>query len=63
MLRASFFDRRLDAQVGVKNLFDVTGVAVRGDAGGGIHGGGGSGESAVAWGRTFFVRLAYRFHK
>lgn len=59
----SFFDRRLDAQVGVKNLFDVTGVAVRGDAGGGIHGGGGSGESAVAWGRTFFVRLAYRFHK
>lgn len=57
-----FFAQRLQAQIGVKNLFNNTNIAVKGDTGGGIHSGGG-GSSAVGWGRTFFVRLAFQFQK
>ena len=57
-----FFAQRLQAQIGVKNLFNNTNIAVKGDTGGGIHSGGG-GSSAVGWGRTFFVRLTFQFQK
>lgn len=59
----SFFGQRLNAQIGVKNLFNNTNIAIKGDSGGGIHSGGGGGTSPVGWGRTFFVRLAFQFQK
>ncbi len=57
-----FWKRRINLQLGGKNLFDVTNVAVSGGSSGGIHTGG-SGSNAVNWGRTFFVRLQFRFNK
>ena len=56
-----FYKRRLNIQVGAKNLFDNTDVNVSGSAGGGSgHSGGGSSSAMpVAWGRTFFVKLQF----
>lgn len=56
-----FFKRRLNVQIGAKNLFDNTDVNVSGSTGGGTghSGGGSSGGMPVAWGRTFFVKLQF----
>jgi outer membrane receptor for ferrienterochelin and colicins len=57
------WNNRLQAQIGAKNIFDNTNIAVKGDTGGGgIHSGGGS-FSPVGWGRTYFVRLAMQIRK
>ncbi len=59
-----FFDRRLQLQIGAKNLFNNTNIEVSGNSGGGgIHSGGGGGSSPVGWGRTWFVRLNVNFDK
>ncbi|PLX03855.1 MAG: hypothetical protein C0595_05440 [Marinilabiliales bacterium] len=57
-----FWKRRINLQVGGKNLFDNTNIAVAGSQGGGIHTGGGT-SVPVNWGRTFFVRLQLKFNK
>lgn len=58
-----FWKRRINLQVGGKNLFDVTDVATATSAqGGGIHSGS-SGSRPVGWGRTFFVKLQFAFNK
>ena len=56
-----FWKRRINFQVGGKNLFNNTNIDVSGGSQGGIHTGGGS--VPVNWGRTFFVRLQFRFNK
>jgi len=53
-----FWKRRLNVQIGGKNLFDVTNVS--GSSGGGAHGGG-EGTTSINWGRTFFVKLQFSF--
>jgi outer membrane receptor for ferrienterochelin and colicins len=59
-----FWKRRINLQVGGKNLFDVTnlGTTSTGSGNGGIHSGG-SGSVPVGWGRTFFVKLQFAFNK
>ena len=60
-----FWKRRVNVQVGGKNLFNNTNIASTGNAsGGGVHSGGnGDGTVAVNWGRTFFVHLVFNFTK
>jgi outer membrane receptor for ferrienterochelin and colicins len=60
----AFFGNRLSLSLGCKNLFDVTNVLASG-SGGGAHGVGGSGDgssTSVAWGRTYFVKVAFNFN-
>ncbi|HMM11412.1 MAG TPA: TonB-dependent receptor [Bacteroidales bacterium] len=60
----AFFDRKIQLQLGAKNLFNNTNIAVLGSSGGGgIHSGGGGGSSPVGWGRTFFVRMNVNFDR
>jgi len=47
--------------IGVKNIFDNESITSSG--GGGVHSGGSSGSSLLNWGRTYFVKLSYRFNK
>lgn len=56
-----FWQRRVNVQVGGKNLFNNTNVDITGGQSGGVHSGGDS--EAVNWGRTFFVRLQFKFNK
>lgn len=58
-----FWNNRLNAQFGAKNLFDNTNINLTGDTGGGGIHGGSSGSSPVAWGRTYFVKLALALKK
>lgn len=57
-----FYQRRINVQIGGKNLFNNTNIDVVGGSQGGIHTGGTSSE-AVNWGRTYFVKLQFRFNK
>ncbi|HEY9115355.1 MAG TPA: TonB-dependent receptor, partial [Bacteroidales bacterium] len=57
-----FWKRRLNVQVGGKNLFNNTNISTTGTGSGGVHGGGG-GSVPVNWGRTFFVHLIFNFTK
>ncbi len=58
-----FWGRRVNTQLGAKNLFDNNDILLSGNTvNGGIHSGG-AGASPVAWGRTFFVKLAFSLKK
>ncbi len=58
-----FWQNRLNAQFGAKNLFDNTNISISGDTGGGgIHSGGAT-SAPVGWGRTFFVKLSLSMKK
>lgn len=57
-----FWKRRINLQIGGKNLFDVKNVRTTGGQTG-IHSGGTGGSQAVAWGRTFFARLQISINK
>ncbi|KAF0200579.1 MAG: iron complex outermembrane recepter [Bacteroidetes bacterium] len=57
----TFMNKRLAANVGVRNLFDVTNITSTGGSGG-VHSGAG-GNVPVAWGRTFFVKLSFNISK
>ncbi|MCG8579301.1 MAG: TonB-dependent receptor [Bacteroidales bacterium] len=59
-LSKHFFKRKLQLTAGAKNLFDVTTVNRMG-AGGGAHSGGGN--LPVAYGRSFFINLTYKFNQ
>lgn len=56
-----FWKRRINFQAGGKNLFDNTNIDVTGGSQGGVHTGGNA--VPVNWGRTFFLRLQFRFNK
>lgn len=56
-----FWKRRINLQVGAKNLFNNTNINITGGYSGGVHSGGTS--ESVNWGRTFFIRLQFKFHK
>ena len=57
-----FWKRRINLQMGGKNLFNNTNIPVDGSQQGGIHNGG-QGSRSVSWGRTFFVRLLVTINK
>ena len=58
-----FWKRRINVQIGGKNLFDITNVNRTGGSGsGGVHEGG-VGTTSVNWGRTFFFKLQFSFNK
>jgi outer membrane receptor for ferrienterochelin and colicins len=57
-----FFKNHVEVFVGVRNLFDNKNISSYG-SGGNVHSGGGSGETPVGWGRTFFVKLGYNLMK
>jgi outer membrane receptor for ferrienterochelin and colicins len=57
----SFLKNTLSISAGAKNIFDVTTLPATG-SGGSAHSG--SGDSVnIAWGRTWFLKLAYNFNK
>ena len=58
-----FWNKRINAQVGAKNLFDNKDIILTGNTGGGGVHSGNSGNSPVAWGRTYFVKLSFSFKK
>jgi outer membrane receptor for ferrienterochelin and colicins len=55
-----FFERKLVVSTGIKNVFDVSLVASSGNLN--IHGSG-TDTTPVGYGRTFFIKLGYRFEK
>ncbi len=55
--------RRINLQAGAKNLFDNTEIGISGDSQGGSHANNDGSTAAVNWGRTFFVKLQFRFNK
>ncbi len=57
-----FWKRRINVQIGGKNLFNNTNINATGSQSGGIHTGGG-GSVPVNWGRTFFARVQFKFNK
>jgi outer membrane receptor for ferrienterochelin and colicins len=59
-LSRPFWKNRIDAGVGVKNLFNVKNVFSTG-AGDSVHGTAGPGDTPIGWGRTWFARLSYNF--
>ncbi len=58
-----FWKRRVNVQLGGKNLFDVTNVTRTGASGGGTHTGGGGSSVPVNWGKTFFIKVQFNFIK
>jgi len=60
-LSRPFFNNALEIGLGGKNLFDNKNVLSSG-GGSGPHSGSGN-DTAVGWGRTFFVRISYNFLK
>ncbi|MEM9835480.1 MAG: TonB-dependent receptor [Bacteroidota bacterium] len=58
-LQQPFWEDRILLGVGVKNLFDRESVAVTGGGGGGAHSGGVNSQ-LVAFGRNYFLRLAFQ---
>lgn len=57
-----FFNDVLNISTGIKNMLNVTTVNGSGGSSG-AHSGGGNGESSIAYGRTFFIKLNYNFSK
>jgi outer membrane receptor for ferrienterochelin and colicins len=58
----SFFKDFINLAIGAKNLFDVKDIKTSGGDGGGVHSSGGS-SMPVAWGRTFFASVKFKFSK
>ena len=58
-----FWNSRIKLSAGIKNIFNTTTIPTTGVATGGGHSSGGDGGMNIAWGRTFFVKLAFQFNK
>ncbi len=58
-----FFENKLTVSSGIKNLLDVKTIEAKGGGLGGAHGSSRDGSSNIAWGRTFFVKLALNINK
>lgn len=56
------FVKVLTTSLGAKNLLDVTSVSNTVNSGG-AHSGNGDGQSSIAYGRSFFIKLNYNFSK
>jgi outer membrane receptor for ferrienterochelin and colicins len=56
-----FWKRRVNVQLGGKNLFNV--IEVNGKTGATHSGGGGAGSIPVSWGRTFFAKVQFKMSK
>jgi outer membrane receptor for ferrienterochelin and colicins len=61
-LMKAFWRNHLTVSAGAKNLFNVFTVPAVGSVSG-AHSGGGGDSQSIAWGRTYFVKLAYSFNK
>ncbi len=59
-LTVPLMKNRLRLTTGVKNIFNNKSITSSG--GGAIHSGGGSGNTLLNWGRTWFVRASYQFN-
>ncbi|MFA6403469.1 MAG: TonB-dependent receptor [Salinivirgaceae bacterium] len=57
-----FYDDKVTVACGIKNLLDVKTVDGTGGSGD-AHSGGGDGNSNIAWGRTFFVKINININK
>ncbi len=60
-IKKSFFDKRIKTTLGVRNIFDVTQVETTA-----IYGGGHDGATSaieLAYGRSYFIKLAYTIHQ
>jgi len=58
-----FLKRRLNVQVGGKNLFNITNLSSSGYLGDGEPHTGGTNSAPMEWGRTLFVKLQYNISK
>ncbi len=56
-----FLQNSLRLTTGVKNIFDNNSITSSGS--GGVHSGGASGSSLLNWGRTYFIKLSFKFNK
>lgn len=54
------FKKSFSVSFGAHNIFNVTSVQ-NGDDSGDAHGGGSNGQAAIAYGRSYFIRLNYQF--
>ncbi len=61
-LSRPFLNDRVTVSIGGKNLFDNKNIFSTG-SGGSVHGGGGNSSTAVAWGRSYFMRLSFNLNK
>ncbi len=61
-LEKKLFKNQITANVGVKNLMNVTILETSG-SNGGVHTGSSSGFAPISYGRTFFIKLVYSFNK
>ena len=59
-LRKSWWNKKLNSSIGVKNLFNVSQIAA--NTSGGAHSGD-SGSALIAFGRNFFVQLGLNLGK
>jgi outer membrane receptor for ferrienterochelin and colicins len=62
MVSKGFLKNRLTITTGCKNIFDVQDVYSTG-TGGAHSGSSGEGSESIAWGRTYFIKLAFSFNK
>lgn len=58
-----FFKRRINLQLGGKNLFDVNNIDISGKEVGGVQSGASGDVMAINWGRSFFIKLQFKFNK
>jgi outer membrane receptor for ferrienterochelin and colicins len=61
-VRKSFFANRFDVTLGARNLLDVTNVQSTIAQGGSLGHGGGSTDLPTAYGRSYFLKLAYNIN-
>ena len=58
-LQKTFWQERITLSAGIKNLFDVSNIAVSGTGGGGTHSTA-AGSLPINYGRTYFLRCQWK---
>jgi outer membrane receptor for ferrienterochelin and colicins len=59
-IRQNFFKDHFEVTIGVRNIFDITNVTQTGT--GSAAGHAGTGEVMLAYGRSYFLKLAYNLN-